>query len=88
MIPKEVFEESLLEFFAPVRPFMEDPKVSEIMINGPDQVFIEKGGKLELTNVRFDSPDELVAALRNAAQFAGIDIEIEVVDGLEAIEGD
>ena len=71
MIPKEVFEESLLEFFAPVRPFMEDPKVSEIMINGPDQVFIEKGGKLELTNVRFDSPDELVAALRNAAQFAG-----------------
>ncbi len=71
MIPKEVFEESLLEFFAPVRPFMEDPKVSEIMINGPDQVFIEKGGKLELTGVRFDSPEELIAALRNAAQFAG-----------------
>ena len=71
MIPKEVFEESLLQFFAPVRPFMDDPKVTEIMINGPDQVFIEKGGKLELTNVRFDGQESLVAALRNAAQFVG-----------------
>lgn len=71
MIPKEIFEESLLEFFAPVRPFMEDPKVSEIMINGPDQVFIERGGRLELTSVRFEGVESLVAALRNAAQFAG-----------------
>lgn len=71
MIPKEVFEESLLEFFAPVRPFMEDPKVTEIMINGPNQVFIEKGGKLELTGVTFDGAEALVAALRNAAQFVG-----------------
>jgi pilus assembly protein CpaF len=71
MIPKEVFEESLLQFFAPVRPFMEDPRVTEIMINGPDMVFIEKGGKLELTGVRFDGSESLVAALRNAAQFVG-----------------
>jgi pilus assembly protein CpaF len=71
VIPKEVFEESLLEFFAPVRPFMDDPRVTEIMINGPNQVFIEKAGKLELTNVTFDGVEALVAALRNAAQFVG-----------------
>ncbi len=71
MIPKEVFEESLLQFFAPVRPFLDDPKVTEIMINGPNQVFVEKGGKLELTNVTFDGEEALVAALRNAAQFVG-----------------
>ncbi len=60
-----------MEFFAPVRPFMDDPKVSEIMINGPDQVFIERGGQLELTDVKFDGAESLLAALRNAAQFAG-----------------
>ncbi|MBK7582473.1 MAG: CpaF family protein [Myxococcales bacterium] len=71
MIPQEIFEEALLEFFAPVRPFLDDPAVSEVMINGPNQVFIEKGGKLELTGVSFESTDALIAALRTAAQFAG-----------------
>ncbi len=71
MIPKEVFEESLLQFFAPVRPYLDDPKVTEIMINGPNQVFVEKAGKLELTGVTFDGEEALVAALRNAAQFVG-----------------
>jgi pilus assembly protein CpaF len=71
VIPKEVFEESLLQFFAPVRPYMDDPKVTEIMINGPDLVFVERGGKIELTSAKFDGTDALVAALRNAAQFVG-----------------
>jgi pilus assembly protein CpaF len=71
LIPQEIFEEALLEFFAPVRPFLDDPKVSEVMINGPNQVFIEKGGMLELTNARFESADALMAALRTAAQFVG-----------------
>lgn len=71
MIPQEIFEEALLDFFSPVRPFLDDAKVSEIMINGPNQIFVEKGGKLELTNARFDSTESLMAALRTAAQFVG-----------------
>jgi pilus assembly protein CpaF len=71
VIPQEVFEEALLEFFSPVRPFLDDAKVSEIMINGPNQIFIEKGGILELTNARFESTEALMAALRTAAQFVG-----------------
>ena len=35
-IPKEVFEETLLQFFQPIRPFLDDPTVSEVMINGPN----------------------------------------------------
>ena len=34
-------------FFEPIRAYLEDDKVSEIMINGPDRIFIERGGKLE-----------------------------------------
>jgi len=71
MIPKEVYEETLLSFLAPVRPFLDDPKVSEIMINGPNQIFIEKAGKLTLTDARFPSHEALNAALRNIAQYVG-----------------
>jgi pilus assembly protein CpaF len=71
MIPKEVYEETLLSFLAPVRPFLDDPKVSEIMINGPNQIFIEKAGRLTLTDARFSSAEALNAALRNIAQFVG-----------------
>ena len=41
-IPKEIYEETLLNFFAPIRPFLDDPKVSEVMINGPNLIFIER----------------------------------------------
>lgn len=71
MIPKEVYEETLLSFLAPIRPFLDDPKVSEVMINGPDQIFIEKGGRLILTEARFPNTEALNAALRNIAQFVG-----------------
>jgi pilus assembly protein CpaF len=71
VIPKEVYEETLLSFLAPVRPFLDDPKVSEIMINGPNQIFIEKAGKLILTDARFSSGEALNAALRNIAQYVG-----------------
>lgn len=71
MIPKEVYEETLLSFLAPVRPFLDDAKVSEIMINGPHQIFIEKAGKLILTDAKFTSGEALNAALRNIAQYVG-----------------
>jgi pilus assembly protein CpaF len=83
MIPREVFAETLLQFFAPIRPFLEDPVVADIMINGPDQIFVERKGKLELTDARFETREALVAALRNAAQFVGkhIDDERPILEG-------
>ena len=35
----------LLLFLAPVKDFLEDDNVSEILINGPEQIYIEKNGK-------------------------------------------
>lgn len=74
-IPKEVFEETLLQFFAPIRPYLEDPTVSDIMINGPDQIYVEQKGKLHLTPAKFETRQALIAALRNAAQFVGKHID-------------
>ncbi len=83
MISQKIFEETLLEFLGPVRGFLADPTVSEVMINGPNQVFIERSGKLELTTAKFPSEASLVAALRNAAQFVGkhVDEQNPILEG-------
>jgi pilus assembly protein CpaF len=82
-IPREIFAETLLQFFGPIRPFLDDPTVSDIMINGPGQVFVERRGKLELTSARFETREALTAALRNAAQFVGkhVDEERPILEG-------
>ncbi len=70
-IPREVFEQTILKFFDPIRPFMDDAGVSEIMINGPDEIFIEKSGRLYKTDAKFPSREALMSALRNLSQFVG-----------------
>jgi pilus assembly protein CpaF len=70
-IPQDVFRQTVLELFGPVRHFLEDPSVSEVMINGPDQVHIERRGQLIATSVRFPSAEAIACALRNTAQFSG-----------------
>ncbi len=83
MIPREVFAETLLQFFAPIRPFLEDPTVSDVMINGPHEIYVERRGRIERTDARFESREALEAALRNAAQFAGkhVDAERPILEG-------
>ena len=39
--------------YGPIEPLLRDDSVTEVMINGPDKVFVERGGKLEHTSVRF-----------------------------------
>jgi pilus assembly protein CpaF len=83
VIPQEVFAETLLQFFAPIRPFLDDPEVSEVMINGPEQIFVERKGRLELTAAYFESHEALGAALRNVAQYVGkhLDAQRPVLEG-------
>lgn len=71
MIPDEVFAQTLLDFFAPVRPYLEDPTVTEIMINGPRKIYIERRGRIERVAVAFAHGKALAAALRNVAQYVG-----------------
>src|SRR6266567_6349710 len=37
----------------PLEPLLRDPAVSDILVNGYDNVYVERGGKLAETNVRF-----------------------------------
>ena len=43
----------------PLEPLLADPKVADILVNGPKQVFVERHGKLELTDVQFNDDDHL-----------------------------
>lgn len=61
----------LVLFFEPIRAFLEDDAVSEIMINGPNQIFIERKGKLEPTEAKFVSEPALKAAAVNVAKHVG-----------------
>jgi pilus assembly protein CpaF len=39
--------------FGPIEPLIRDPEVSEIMVNGPQQIFVERQGKLQKTDITF-----------------------------------
>jgi len=64
-----VYNESVGVFLAPIQAFLEDDSVSEILINGPDEVFVERRGVLERTDAKFHDEQALQAAVRNIAQF-------------------
>ncbi len=82
MIPDQVFQQTLMGFLQPVAKFLADDGISEIMINGPDEIYIERGGKLEHTGARFPSEHALASAVRNIAQYVGktVDPDRPVLD--------
>ena len=44
----------------PLEPLLNDPTVSDILVNGPKQVYVERRGKLELTDIVFSDTDHLM----------------------------
>ena len=61
----------LVLFLTPVKEYLEDDDVSEILINGPENIYIEKHGKLQKTPARFLSEPALKAAATNIAKSVG-----------------
>ena len=61
----------LTMFLDPVKPWLDDPAVSEIMINGPKEIYIEKSGRLVKVDSAFPSEPALFAAANNIAKSVG-----------------
>lgn len=67
--------------YGPLQPLLADPSVSEIMVNGggfdpdgrqlPHQVWVEREGRLELTDVRFDGEEHVVRIMNRIAGRSG-----------------
>jgi len=47
----------------PLEPLLSDPAVDEVMVNGPEWVYVERRGRLEQSGVRFGSEAELMHAI-------------------------
>src|SRR3954467_9330469 len=47
----------------PLEPLLSDPRVDEVMVNGPGEVWVERAGRIEPTSVRFASEAELLHSI-------------------------
>jgi len=61
VVIKEVYDEAL--GLGPLEDYLADPAVTEIMVNGPDQVYVEKHGKLVRTESSFMDDDSVLAII-------------------------
>ena len=66
-----VFVQTLGLYLAPVKEYLDDPSVSEILINGPHEIFVERSGRLHPTDARFEHEDHVFALAKNIAQYVG-----------------
>ncbi len=65
-------ENEMLAALGPLAPLMQEEAVTEIMVDAPDSVYVERKGKLEATDVRFDSPEALRAVIDAVLALAGV----------------
>ncbi|HHV78976.1 MAG TPA: CpaF family protein [Firmicutes bacterium] len=85
-LTKEELAESILQEmvgYGPIDPLLKDPTVTEIMVNGPSEVYVERQGRIEKTNLRFrdDAHVEEVMSKMVAAIGRRIDKASPLVDG-------
>lgn len=72
-----VFDDAIQNFLSPIKNLLEDPKVSEVMINGPTHIFVEKGGLVTRVENQFPDEGALISAMRSIAQSVGKVIDDE-----------
>jgi len=66
---ERIFRATLDKYLAPVEQFRQDPTVTEIMINGPSEVYVERHGRVELTDAKFEGAESILSIARNLAQY-------------------
>ena len=83
-LKKDIFRQVLNDLlgFGPIQPLLDDPDVSEIMVNGPKKVFIEKKGQLTKSEITFDDDDHVVRIIDRIIMPLGrrVDFDTPTVD--------
>jgi pilus assembly protein CpaF len=80
----ELLKNIMSEFFGfgPIQPLLDDATVTEVMVNGPQRVYIERKGRLSLTLVKFDDDDHVRRVIDRIILPLGrrVDIDSPLVD--------
>ena len=66
----------------PIQEFLRDPAVSDVLVNGPREIYIEKHGRLELTAASFRDEAQLMTVIQRIASNCGrrIDDSMPMLD--------
>ncbi len=80
LIAAEIVDEAI--GFGPITPLLKDPDISEVMVNGPHQVYVERQGRLEKTDVCFRDNNHVLHIIEKIVAPIGrrIDESMPMVD--------
>ena len=74
--------------YGPLEPFLRDDSVTEVMVNGPDAIYVERHGKIELTNAAFVDDahlmriiDKIVSSIGRRVDEASPMVDARLPDG-------
>jgi len=59
----------------PLQPLLSDPLITDVLVNRPDEVWVERGGVLERVDVAFSGPEAVVAAVERVIAPLGLRID-------------
>jgi pilus assembly protein CpaF len=80
----QVFRDVLDELigYGPIQPLLENPNITEVMVNGPKLVYIEKDGKITKTKITFENDNHVIRVIERIVLPLGrrIDPESPTVD--------
>ncbi|NDW52634.1 CpaF family protein [Aliiroseovarius sp. PrR006] len=86
ILNQELYDE--VKGLGPLEPLLQDETVNDILVNGPQQVFIERDGKLELTDVAFKDErhllriiDKIVSAVGRRVDEQNPHVDARLADG-------
>ncbi len=68
--------------YGPIQPLLDDPDITEVMVNGSDRIYTERKGKLTLTNVKFEDDEHVLRIIERIILPLGrrIDADTPTVD--------
>lgn len=77
MIAREIYAETTRHFLQPILPLLDNPDVSEVMINGPDTIYFESRGRIQKADCRFPDSASLMAAAENIAEYVNRRLDVD-----------
>lgn len=83
-VREKLFQDVLDELsgFGPIQPLLDDPEITEVMVNGPKHVYIERAGKVIKTDITFEDNEHVLRVIDRIVSPLGrrIDYDHPTVD--------